>query len=112
MVQRVLVRRLAAGLGAVAVAAMGLLSACSSKSSDQDKTPSATTPASPTEKSMNQQGPNSFAPTAIGTSPTMGANDNNTVSVPGPPHLPGSPGLPGPPGGGEPGGPGAGPGKR
>lgn len=50
---------------------------------------------------MTQEGPNSFAPTEHGTTPTLGANNNNTVSVP---HPPGPP--PGP--GGEPGGPGAG----
>lgn len=110
MVESVHVRRCAAAVGAAAIAAMGLLSACSSKASDTDKTTTVTTPATATEKSMNQEGPNSFAPTAIGTSPSMGANDNNTVSVPEPIHPPGPPGPPG--GGDHPGGPGAGPGKR
>ncbi len=90
-------RSVAAAMATCAIAAMGLLSSCSSKSSE---TPT-TTPSPPTEKSMTQEGPNSFAPTEHGTTPTLGANNNNTVSVP---HPPGPP--PGP--GGEPGGPGAG----
>lgn len=97
-------QNVAAWVGVCGIAAMGVLSACGGKESGRDQT--STTPGSPTEKSMTNQGPNSFAPTVIGTSPTVGANNNNTVSVPGPPHPP--PGGPGGPGAGGPGGPGGG----
>ena len=97
--QPLMFRNIAAWVGISGIAVMGVLSACSGKASEHDQTSAVTTPSSPTEKSMSPEGPNSFAPAVIGTSPTLGANNNNTVSVPGPPHPP--PGAPG----GQPGGP-------
>ena len=106
-VRTLTIRRIAAGVGLSGLALMGVLAGCSSKN---DQAPSTSTPSSATEKSMTNQGPNSFAPTAHGTTPSIGANDNNAVTVPEPPHPPGPP--PGGPMGGPAGGPGGAPGGR
>ncbi len=67
---RVARRRLAAGIGILAIAAMGTLSACGSDEETEEPTTTTTTtttttapPVEPTEKGIDPRGPNKFTPT-------------------------------------------------
>jgi hypothetical protein len=72
---RVALRRLAAGIGVLAVAGMGALSACAREEVREEPTTTITTPTTtttttttpppvePTEKGLDPHGPNKFTPT-------------------------------------------------
>lgn len=108
-------RRIGVGIGIVAIAAMGTLSACADDGKNGAPTTSSSTSVSPTEKGLDSRGGNLFTPAAPTTTPSYSSNNNSKLPPPpgprpggdGPrPHGPAGPG--GPAGGGGPGGGGSG----
>ncbi|HOB49360.1 MAG TPA: hypothetical protein PKK01_08615, partial [Mycobacterium sp.] len=85
-------RYVGAGVGAIAIVAMGVLSACSDEGMDGVKkgVPSTSSTVSPTEKHLDSRGGNSFAPNVPATT-TLPAHTNKNT----PPRMP--PPRPGPP---------------
>ncbi len=77
-------RRLAVGIGVIAIAAMGTLSACAGEEKKEEPTTTTTTttttpppPPTPTEKGLTPGGGNKFTPTVIAPpAPTAVPGDN------------------------------------
>ena len=62
-------RRLAAGVGAIAIVAMGTLSACAGEKKEAPATTTTTTTVSPSEKGLSPTGGNKFTPSVTAPGP-------------------------------------------
>jgi hypothetical protein len=75
-------RRLAAGIGAIAIVAMGTLSACAGEQKKEEPTTTTTTTTTapsvtPTEKGINPTGGNKFTPSVKAPTPATAIPGDN-----------------------------------